>query len=112
MVEVILRRLASAVPILLLVSLITFALMRLIPGDPSAVIAGLSATPEQIAAIRAQLGLDQAWPVQLLRWYSGLLHGDLGRSLLLGQPVVEATFSRLPITLALSAYALVLTLAL
>jgi peptide/nickel transport system permease protein len=112
MVEVVLRRLASAVPILLLVSLITFALMRLIPGDPSAAIAGLSATPDQIAAIRAQLGLDQAWPVQLLRWYSGLLHGDLGRSLLLGQPVVEATFLRLPVTLALSAYALLLTLAL
>ena len=106
----ILRRLLSAVPILLLVSLITFGLMRLVPGDPSAVIAGLSATPEQIAAIRSQLGLDQSLPVQLLRWYGGLLHGDLGRSLLLGQPVVEATFLRLPVTLALSAYALVLTL--
>ena len=106
----ILRRLLSAVPILLLVSLITFGLMRLVPGDPSAVIAGLSATPEQIATIRSQLGLDQSWPVQLLRWYGGLLHGDLGRSLLLGQPVVEATFLRLPVTLALSAYALVLTL--
>jgi len=106
----ILRRLLSAVPILLLVSLITFGLMRLVPGDPSAVIAGLSATPEQIAAIRSQLGLDQSLPVQLLRWYGGLLHGDLGRSLLLGQPVVEAAFLRLPVTLALSAYALVLTL--
>jgi peptide/nickel transport system permease protein len=84
--------------------------MRLIPGDPSAAIAGLSATPEQVETIRAQLGLDQPWPVQLVRWYGGLLHGDLGRSLLLGQPVVEATFLRLPVTLALSAYALVLTL--
>jgi peptide/nickel transport system permease protein len=106
----ILRRLISAVPILLLVSLISFGLMRLVPGDPSATIAGLSATPEQIAAIRSQLGLDQPLPVQLLRWYAGLLHGDLGRSLLLGQPVVEATFLRLPVTLALSAYALALTL--
>ncbi|SDR56533.1 peptide/nickel transport system permease protein [Rhizobiales bacterium GAS191] len=110
MARFILRRLISAVPILLLVSLITFGLMRLVPGDPSAVIAGLSATPEQIAAIRSQLGLDQSLPVQLMRWYGGLLHGDLGRSLLLGQPVVEATFLRLPVTLALSAYALVLTL--
>jgi peptide/nickel transport system permease protein len=106
----ILRRLISAVPILLLVSLISFGLMRLVPGDPSATIAGLSATPEQIDAIRSQLGLDQPLPVQLLRWYGGLLHGDLGRSLLLGQPVVEATFLRLPVTLALSAYALALTL--
>jgi peptide/nickel transport system permease protein len=108
--RLILRRFASALPILLMVSLITFALMRLVPGDPSAVIAGLSATPEQIAAIRSDLGLDQPLPVQLWRWYAGLLHGDLGRSLLLGQPVVEATFLRLPVTLALSAYALVLTL--
>jgi len=108
--RLILRRFASALPILLMVSLITFALMRLVPGDPSAVIAGLSATPEQVAAIRSDLGLDQPLPVQLWRWYAGLLHGDLGRSLLLGQPVVEATFLRLPVTLALSAYALVLTL--
>jgi len=107
---VVLRRLASAVPILLLVSLVAFGLMRLIPGDASAAIAGLSATPEQIASIRAQLGLDQPFLTQLLRWYDGLLHGDLGRSLLLGQPVIEATFLRLPVTLALSAYALVLTL--
>jgi peptide/nickel transport system permease protein len=108
--RLILRRFASALPILLMVSLITFALMRLVPGDPSAVIAGLSATPEQVAAIRSDLGLDQPLPVQLWRWYVGLLHGDLGRSLLLGQPVVEATFFRLPVTLALSAYALVITL--
>ncbi|HWK45157.1 MAG TPA: ABC transporter permease [Stellaceae bacterium] len=110
MLGVILRRLASAVPTLLIVSLVAFGLMRLIPGDPSAAIAGLSATPEQIAIIRAQLGLDQPLPIQLVRWYAGLIHGDLGRSLLLGQPVVEATFLRLPVTLALSAYALVMTL--
>jgi peptide/nickel transport system permease protein len=109
-VRVILRRLMSAVPILLIVSLVTFGLMRLIPGDASAAIAGLSATPEQIATIRALLGLDQSIPVQFVRWYSGLLHGDLGNSLLLGKPVAQATFERLPVTLALSTYALVLTL--
>ena len=104
------RRLASALPILLLVSLITFGMLRLIPGDPSAAIAGLAATRDQIEAVRQQLGLDQPWPVQLVRWYGGLLHGDLGRSLLLGQPVLDATLMRLPITFALSAYALALTL--
>src|SRR5579872_6948900 len=110
MLGVILRRLGSALPILIIVSLITFAMIHLIPGDPAAAIAGLSATPEQVAAIRSDLGLDQPLPIQLWRWYVGLLHGDLGRSLLLGQPVVEATFLRLPVTLALSAYALVITL--
>src|ERR1700722_1830560 len=107
---IILRRLGSALPILVIVSLITFAMIHLIPGDPAAAIAGLSATPEQIANIRRDLGLDQPLLAQLVRWYVNLLHGDLGRSLLLGQPVVQATMQRLPVTLALSAYALVITL--
>ena len=111
MIGAILRRLLSAVPIMLIVSLITFAMIHLIPGDPAAAIAGLSATPEQIANIRHDLGLDQPLLSQLVRWYVNLLHGDLGRSLLLGEPVVRATFERLPVTIALSAYALVITLA-
>jgi peptide/nickel transport system permease protein len=110
MIGVILRRLASAVPILVIVSLITFAMIHLIPGDPASAIAGLSATPEQIAVLREQLGLNQPLLQQLVHWYIALLHGDLGRSLLMGQSVVRVTFERLPVTLALSAYALVLTL--
>ena len=70
----------------------------------------MSATPDQIASIRQNLGLDQPLLAQLWHWYANLLHGDLGRSLLLGQPVVQATMQRLPVTIALSAYALVLTL--
>jgi peptide/nickel transport system permease protein len=112
LIGVIFRRLAGAIPVLLLVSLITFGMMRLIPGDPSAVIGGLSATPTQLAQIRADLGLDEPFFVQMAKWYGGLLHGDLGRSILLGQDVVAATLQRLPVTLALSAYALVITLVL
>jgi peptide/nickel transport system permease protein len=110
MIGIVLRRLGSAVPILVIVSLITFAMIHLIPGDPAAAIAGLSATPEQIQVVRQELGLNQPLLSQLLHWYGALLHGDLGRSLLMGQPVVQVTFERLPVTLALSAYALVLTL--
>jgi peptide/nickel transport system permease protein len=110
MTGIIVSRLLSALPILLNVSLITFAMIHLIPGDPAAAIAGLSATPDQIANIRHDLGLDQPLLTQLVRWYANLLHGDLGRSLLLGQPVVEATMFRLPVTIALSLYALVITL--
>ena len=110
MAGIILRRLGSALPILFIVSLITFAMIHLIPGDPAVVIAGLSATPDQVANIRHDLGLDQPLLTQLWRWYVGLLHGDLGRSLLLGQPVAAATMLRLPVTLALSAYALAITL--
>ena len=71
---------------LLIVSLITFGMMHLIPGDPSAVIGGLSATPDADRARSGHdLGLDEPLLTQLLRWYGGLLQGDLGRSLLLGQ---------------------------
>lgn len=112
MLRLFLLRLAGAVPVLLLVSAISFGLMRLIPGDPSAAIAGLSATPQMVAQIREQLGLDQPLLTQALHWYGGLLHGDLGRSILLGDSVFRATMQRLPVTMALSAYALLITLVL
>jgi len=105
-----LRSVLGAIPVLLIVSLITFGLMRLIPGDPSAAIAGMSATAEQIALIRQDLGLDEPFVVQLAKWYGGLLQGNLGRSILMGKDVWEVTMIRLPVTIALSLYALVLTL--
>ena len=108
--RVILQRLAGAIPVVLLVTLITFGLMRLIPGDVSAALAGVSASPAEREQIRHNLGLDQPVQVQLVKWYGGLLRGDLGRSLFLGKPVAQATFERLPVSLSLSAYALVLTL--
>ncbi len=110
MILVALRRLLSAIPVLFIVSLISFALMRLIPGDPAAAIAGTSATPAQIEQLRKDLGLDEPLFMQLLHFYEGLLRGDLGKSLLLGKSVLSATMERLPVTLGLSLYALVLTL--
>lgn len=110
MLRAITRRLLSAIPVLLIVSLISFGLMRLIPGDPAAAIAGISATPAQIAQLRTDLGLDQPLHIQLLRYYEGLARGDLGRSLLLGKGVFAATMERLPVTIGLSLYALGLTL--
>ena len=110
MIGVAFRRLLSAIPVLLIVSLISFGLMRLIPGDPAAAIAGIAATPAQIEQLRRDLGLDQPVWVQLLHYYEGLLRGDLGRSLLLGKGVFAATMERLPVTLGLSAYAMVFTL--
>jgi peptide/nickel transport system permease protein len=108
-IGIFLRRLASAVPILVIVSLLTFGMMHMIPGDPASAIAGLSATPDQIRQLRHDLGLDEPFLVQLVKWYGGLLHGNLGRSLLMGQPVMDVMLFRLPVTIALSAYALVLT---
>jgi peptide/nickel transport system permease protein len=105
-----LRRLLSAIPVLFIVSLISFGLMRLIPGDPAASIAGTSATPAQIEQLRRDLGLDEPLLMQLLHYYQGLLKGDFGKSLLLGKGVLAATMERLPVTIGLSLYALVLTL--
>jgi peptide/nickel transport system permease protein len=110
MIGVAAGRLLSAIPVLFIVSLITFGLMRLIPGDPAAAIAGIAATPAQIEQLRQDLGLDRPVWVQLLNYYEGLAQGDLGRSLLLGKGVFAATMERLPVTIGLSMYALVFTL--
>jgi peptide/nickel transport system permease protein len=110
LILVALRRLLSAIPVLFIVSLISFGLMRLIPGDPAASIAGPSATPAQIEQLRRDLGLDEPLLLQLLHYYQGLLQGDFGKSLLLGKGVLAATLERLPVTIGLSLYALVLTL--
>jgi peptide/nickel transport system permease protein len=112
MTTIILRRLAGAIPVLALVSLITFVMIHLIPGDPAGVMGGPSATPQQLAQIRIDLGLDQNFFTQMAIWYGGLLRGDLGRSIFLGDGVAHATMLRLPVTLALSAYALLITLVL
>ena len=105
-----LRSILGAIPVLLIVSLITFGMMRLIPGDPSAIIGGLSATAEQLEQIRKDLGLDDPLLIQLGKWYAGLIQGNLGRSILMGQDVFQVTMIRLPVTILLSLYALVLTL--
>lgn len=104
------RRIAASVPVLLLVTLISFSMMHLVPGDPAAAIAGSGATNAEIEAIRLQLGLDKPFLIQLATWYGGLFRGDLGRSILLNRPVWQAIVERLPITLPLALFALALTL--
>lgn len=110
MLGIFVRRFASALPIILIVSVMTFSLMHFIPGDPAAAMAGLSATPADIMRLRHDLGLDEPFLTQLLTWYGGLFRGDLGRSILMGQKVMDVMLFRLPVTLALAAYALALTL--
>ena len=87
---------------------ITFALTRLLPGDPAAYFAGPSATPASIAEIRHQLALDRSLPEQFWVYLDGLAHGDLGRSLTSGQTVVDDLRSRLPASLELTLYALLI----
>ena len=107
MLAYIARRLIMSALILLGVSFITFALLYLLPADPVRQIAGRSATPETVANIRAQLGLDQPFIVQYARYLGSLLQGDLGRSYLQKTEVGTLIVSRLPASLLLMAGAIV-----
>lgn len=100
------RRLAGAFLVLVLVSLMSFALIWLVPGDPAAAFLDASATPEQVAKLRSALGLDLSLPQQMLGWYGRVLSGDLGQSILLNRSVTAALIERLPVTLSLAALAL------
>ena len=103
-----LRRLLSAVPVLFVVSIVSFLIMWIVPGDIAAEIAGTSATPEQVAAIRELLGIDRPVWEQAIDWYGNLFQGDLGWSYLLNRSVTDAVLERLPVTLSLAGLALVL----
>jgi len=104
------RRLIQSVLILLGVSLITFALLYLLPADPVRQIAGRSATPATVESIRRQLGLDQPFLVQYGRYLLSLLQGDLGRSYIQRSEVSQLIVARLPPTLLLMAGAIVFEL--
>lgn len=106
-VRFIVRRLLSAIPVLLLVSVGIFSLTYLIPGDAATTLAGDAATPARIAELRAELGLDRPVVSQYLSWLSGVLQGDLGTSLYQGQPIADELLRRFPVTLSLSLGALV-----
>jgi ABC-type dipeptide/oligopeptide/nickel transport system permease component len=96
------RRLVAAVPTLLGVSLVVFMMVRLLPGDPARMVAGLLASEADVEHIRHQLGLDQPGPVQYLGFLSRLVHFDLGTSVRSGQPVVGEVLARLPWTAELA----------
>ena len=102
------RRLLSAIPVLLVVTLMTFVIMFLVPGDVTAEIAGGDSTAAERDAIRNQLGLDRPIVERALVWYGNLLHGDLGHSYLLNRSVADAVMERLPVTLSLAGLALVI----
>lgn len=105
------RRLIQSALILLGVSIITFALLYLLPADPVRQIAGRSATPQTVENIRQQLGLDQPFFVQYWRYLTNLLTGDFGRSYIQRSEVSELIVSRLPASLLLMAGAILCELA-
>ena len=108
MTAYIVRRIALTAPVLLIVGTITFFLIHLTPGDPASVMLGPEATPEQVAELRHELGLDEPLIVQYPRWLAGVVRFDLGDSIFLDRPVRDAIFERAIPTVQLSLYALVI----
>jgi len=102
MVSLVLNRLLSAVPSLLIVAVIVFLVLRLSPGDPAVMIAGDAATAQQLDDIRRALGLNEPLPEQLIIWMSKVLSGDLGVSLISGTPVQGMILDRFGPSVALS----------
>ena len=95
MTAYIVRRLFAVLPVMAVVALFVFFLLRFAPGDPAAIIAGDDATTEAIAAVRAKLGLDRPVVEQFAVWLWGLLHGDLGVSIFSNLPVTRLIAQRL-----------------
>ena len=102
------KRLLLAVPVLLGLTVIIFLIMAMIPGDPALAILGSYATPENVARINKQLGLDRSLPEQYLIWIGNLLQGDLGRSYSLNRPVLDEVLERFGATAILAGAALLL----
>ena len=103
MLSFLLRRLLSTVPVLLIVAVLVFGMLRLTPGDPAAILAGDAASTEQIAQIRQGLGLDRSIPEQFGIWFGRLLTGDLGESFYYKTRVTTLIGQRLEPTLSLAA---------
>ncbi|MBR0721395.1 ABC transporter permease [Bradyrhizobium manausense] len=101
MLNFVARRLLGMLPVLLAVSLLTFLIASLLPGDLAFVILGDQATPENVAALRHDMGLDQPLWWRYLSWLGHVLQGDLGRSFRTGQTVLQAVSERIPVSLEL-----------
>ena len=112
MTQYVIRRLLDLIFVLLGVSILIFLMLRLIPGDAVLIMLGANTdiTPERVEALRRSLGLHLPWFQQYLQWLSGVVQGDLGRSIWTGRPVLDEIVGRLPVTLQLAGSALAVAL--
>jgi peptide/nickel transport system permease protein len=106
----IIKRILATIPVMTVVAVFVFSLLRLTPGDPAAVIAGDYASPQDVARIRQKLGLDKPVHVQFGIWIGQLLQGDLGTSIFSGMPVTTLIGQRLEPTLALTTFTMVIAI--
>ena len=112
MVPYITRRVLFMLPVALLVSFITFMLIHIVPGDPARILLGEEATPQTVAALRIQLGLNKPLGTQFVIWLGNALHGNLGQSIQQQLPVTQVIVSRLPVTIELGLAALLFSIVL
>ncbi len=110
MLGYLIRRILAAIPVMGVVALFVFLLLRLTPGDPAAILAGDNATPEQLDRIRTSLGLNLPLYTQFFTWIGRLLHGDLGVSLISQTPVAKMIASRVEPTIAIAISTIILAI--
>ena len=103
------RRLLIAIPVLWGVTFLTFVVLNALPGDAASALLGANATPQEVQALSIKLHLNEPFLVRYGHWLGGVLHGDLGTSLYYNQPVASILAQRLPVTIELVVYALVIT---
>lgn len=103
------KRLLITIPVLIGMSLLVFSLIHLVPGDPARVMLGLTATPENVATLHQQLGLDDPLWRQYATWLGNVLHGDLGTDYRSHEPLTQMLLSRLPVTLELTVLATIIS---
>ena len=107
MLRFIVRRLLGVIPVLFGLSILLFAFIHLLPGDPATAILGQHATAERVAAMREYLGLDAPLWQQYLNYLNNVLHGDLGASIINSQPVLQEFLVRFPATIELTVGAMI-----
>ncbi|HZM35150.1 MAG TPA: ABC transporter permease [Burkholderiales bacterium] len=110
MLKFLLQRLATIVPTLFFVSVLIFGLQQLLPGDPAIALAGEERDPETIRYLREKFHLDEPLPVRYWYWLSGVLQGDLGDSVRIQKPVTDLILEKLPVTLQLATWAMLVAL--
>jgi peptide/nickel transport system permease protein len=108
--QYIIRRIATLLVTLILVSVVTFLAFNVIPGDPAVVMLGINASPQRIAALRQELGLNQDLFTRYIHWMMNFVKGSLGRSIRFSEPIRDLLATRLPVTLWLSILAVILIL--
>lgn len=110
MAAFLLRRLLATIPVMLMVAVLVFLMLRLTPGDPAAIMAGDNASSAEVEVIRAGLGLDRPLPVQFAIWFGDLLRGDLGESFFFKRPVTDLILQRIGPTLSLATTTIVIAI--